>query len=119
MAQRIYIKKFPSTPKLIIDDYELCLFEFQEFFESVNKKSNIKIDGYSGGIIKHSKNRELFQVLSIQLYKIQDSFPEAKTSAFEPKNQISKKAVVRFFQNLLSILQQAFDHESDIFINGE
>ena len=119
MAQRIYIAKPTPQLKHVIGDDDLWVYEFQEFFEMLKYEYDFAIDGYSGAILNLDKNRKIAELISKQIYKIEDSFPTIKLSKFNKKKQISKSATIRIFEKLLSILQEAYELESQILINGE
>ncbi|MDF1695325.1 MAG: hypothetical protein P1U56_05810 [Saprospiraceae bacterium] len=119
MAQRFSILKAPINIDLIIGGNDLCLFEFQDFFERVEEELAIKIDGYSGGGIGWNKNRELAQRITQQMYRIEDSFPLTKPSVHDKRKQISKAVAMRFFQVLLELLERAYTINCDIGIEGE
>ncbi len=119
MAQRIFIAKPTHQFKYTIGDDDLWLYEFQEFFEMLKYKYDFAIDGYSGAILNIEKNRIIAELFSKQIYIIEDSFPDVKQSKFNNKKQISKFATIRVFETILNILQEAYDLDSQIFINGE
>jgi len=119
VAQRIFIAKPKNQFKYEIGDEDLWLFEFQDFFEMLKYKFDFSIDGYSGAILKFDKNREVAQLISNKIHKIEDSFPTVKQSKKYKNKQISKVSSVKFFDELLSILDEAYELKSDIFINGE
>ena len=119
MAQRIYIAKPTRQLKHIIGDDDLWLYEFQEFFEMLKYKYNFALDGYSGAILNIEKNREIAELFTKQIYIIEDSFPDVKQSKFNKNTQISKSATIRIFETILNILQEAYELDSQIFINGE
>jgi len=119
VAQRIFIAKPINQFKYEIGDEDLWLFEFQDFFEMLKYKFDFAIDGYSGAILKFEKNREVAQLITNIIYEIEDSFPIFKQSKKYRNKQISKASSIRFFEKLLSILEEAYELKSEIFIDGE
>lgn len=119
MAQRIFIANPTNQFKYEIGDEDLCIFEFQDFFEMLKYKYDFSIDGYSGAILTFDKNREVAHLISNKIYEIEDSFPTVKQSIKYRSKQISKASSIRFFEKLLSILEEAYELKSEIFINGE
>lgn len=119
MAQRLILNKAPFKIEMIIDDNELTVFEFSDFWEEVKKETNISIDTYSNRGINLEVNRKFTLMLSTKLYKIEEEFPESKISKFDNKKQISKTVVIRFFNKLIDILNIAYDQKLTIGIDGE
>ena len=119
MAQRVYILKTPLKLEFVIEDSVLCLFEFQDFFERVNRELNIPIDGYSGARIKHTINRRFAQMITQKLYIIEERFPVSKQSKYNKNTLITKNVAIRFFENLLTILDKAYKLECDLTLDGE
>lgn len=119
MAQRISINKAPFEIRMIIGDNDLVVFEFQDFWETVKKETNVSIDTYSGLGIKTKTNRKLALLLTKQLYKIEEEFPESKYSIYDSNKKISKTVVIRFFRKLLDILDEAHSQNVLVSIDGE
>ena len=119
LAQRLAINKSPYKIEMIIGDNELTVFEFQEFWDKVKVETGISIDTVTGQLIKLKTNRKLVQLLTDQLYKIEEEFPESKVSEYDSKKQVSKKVVIRFFENFIGLLNKAYDENLAIGMEGE
>jgi hypothetical protein len=119
MAQRIIINQPSHKIEKIIGDDELSVFEFQEFWLKVKKETNISIDAYSGAGIDININRKFALLLTNQLYKIEDEFPDKKISVYDKNKQITKPVVIRFFRDILKILDKANKAKVSIYFDGE
>ena len=119
MAQRFTINKAPYKIEMIIGDHELTVFEFKEFWVYVEAETGISIDTYTGQLINLKVNRKLAQLLTTQLYKIEEEFPETKISEYDSKKQISKNVVVRFFEAFINLIDKAYSENLSIAIEGE
>lgn len=119
MAQRLLLNKVPYKIEMIIRDNELAVFEFQDFWEKVGKETEVNIDTYSGCTIRLEVNRRLTLLMSNQLYRIEEEFPESKASVYDSNKQISKKVVVRFFNDFIDLLNRAYYEKLTIGIDGE
>lgn len=119
MAQRLTINKSPYKVEMIIGDNELTVFEFQEFWDKVVVETGIRVDTVTGQPIELKTNRKLAQLLTDQLYKIEEEFPDSKISRYDSKNRISKKVVIRFFEEYIRILNKANSQNLSIGIDGE
>jgi len=119
MAQRLILNKPPFKVEMIIDDDELAFYEFQEFWEKVKRETNVSIDTYSGEVVNLKKNRKLALLITSQLFRIEEEFPEVKQSRYDKKKQITKSVVIRFFQNFLELLNKSNNQKIGIRIDGE
>lgn len=119
MAQKLSLIKTPHKIEMIIGDNELTVFEFSEFWDKVYTKTGISIDTVTGQPIKLKTNRKLVQLLTNQLYKIEEEFPESKISIYDSKKLISKKVVIRFFEDFVQLLNKAYSQNLQISIEGE
>ena len=119
MAQRLTLSKSPYKVEMVIGDNELTVFEFQEFWDKVIDETGVSIDTVTGQPIKLKINRKLAQLLTNQLYKIEEEFPESKVSRYDSKKRISKKIVIRFFTDFLKLLNSAYSQNLSIEIEGE
>lgn len=119
MAQRLILNKAPYEIAMVINDDELAVFEFQDFWEKVKEETNVSIDTYSGRGINLDVNRKLALLMTNQLYKIEEGFPESKKSVYDLKKQISKPVVIRFFEDFIKLLDKANNEKLVIGIEGE
>lgn len=119
MAQKLTLNKVPYKVEMIIGDNELTVFEFPEFWDKVLIESGVSIDTVTGQAINLKVNRKLTKLLTNQLYKIEEEFPESRPSKHEPKKQITSKVVIRFFEEFIQLLNNANSEKLSIGIEGE
>lgn len=119
MAQKLSFTKTPFKVEMIIGGNELTVFEFPEFWHKVLIKTGVSIDTVTGQLIKLKVNRHLALLLTNQLYKIEEEFPESKFSRYDSKKVISKIVVVKFFENLIQLLNKAYENNLQVGIEGE
>lgn len=119
MAQKFIINKAPYNVEMIIDDNELTVYEFSEFWDKVLIETGVKIDTVTGQPIKLNVNRKLAKLLTTQLYKIEEEIPKAKSSKYDSKKQITKNVIKRFFENFIKLLNKAYSEGLSVGIEGE